>query len=57
MIGDHHQLRPKIENYMLQKEFKNGKYDLNVSLFEKCLQNNHYSMINVQYRMRPEISR
>jgi len=41
---------------MLQKEFKYGYYDLNISLFEKCLSNNNYSMLNVQHRMRPEIS-
>jgi superfamily I DNA and/or RNA helicase len=36
MIGDHQQLRPKVEHYPLQKESKCG-FDLNVSLFERLV--------------------
>ena len=60
MIGDHKQLRPKIDNYLLQKESRNG-FDFNVSLFERLVvtQNSKIPVIplTVQHRMRPEISR
>ena len=36
MIGDHKQLRPKIENYELSVLSGNG-YDLNRSLFERMI--------------------
>lgn len=56
MIGDHKQLRPKLEHYMLRKE-SNQKIDFDVSLFERLVLN-HYpvSSLSVQHRMRPEIS-
>ena len=60
MIGDHKQLRPKIDNYSLQKESHDG-FDLNVSLFERLVvaPNSQIPIIplTVQHRMRPEISR
>ncbi len=36
LIGDHKQLRPKVEHYPLQKESEKG-YNLNVSLFERLV--------------------
>jgi hypothetical protein len=60
MIGDHKQLRPKIDNYSLQQESQNG-FDLNVSLFERLViaPTSQIPVISltVQHRMRPEISR
>jgi hypothetical protein len=60
MIGDHKQLRPKIDNYRLQKESRNG-FDLNVSLFERLVIAPASGIpvipLTVQHRMRPEISR
>ena len=60
MIGDHKQLRPKIDNYSLQKESGDG-FDLNVSLFERLVISTASNIpifpLTVQHRMRPEISR
>lgn len=60
MIGDHKQLRPKIDNYRLHKESDNG-FDLNVSLFERLVTStaSHIPVfpLTIQHRMRPEISR
>ncbi len=36
LIGDHKQLRPKVENYDLQKVSMGG-HDLNMSLFERLV--------------------
>ena len=59
MIGDHKQLRPKIDNYRLQKESMNG-FDLNVSLFERLVispdSQTPVIQLLVQHRMRPKIS-
>ena len=59
MIGDHKQLRPKIDNYKLQKESGNG-YDLNISLFERLVVESQSNIpvipLIVQHRMRPAIS-
>lgn len=59
MIGDHKQLRPKIDNYRLQKESGNG-FDANVSLFERLVissgSNIPVIQLRVQHRMRPQIS-
>ncbi len=56
MIGDHKQLRPKVENYSLSTVSGNG-YDLDCSLFERLVLSNLPSTtLNVQHRMRPEIS-
>jgi hypothetical protein len=56
LIGDHKQLRPKVNNYALTVEKGEG-YDLNVSLFERlvCAGVPH-TILNKQHRMRPEIS-
>jgi hypothetical protein len=57
LIGDHKQLRPKINNYQLSVE-KGGGYDLNRSLFERLiLQGAPHCTLNKQHRMVPEISR
>lgn len=57
MIGDHKQLRPKLEHYDLQKDSKKG-YDFDVSLFERLVVSGSFpiSVLNIQHRMRPEIS-
>ncbi|KAF5345153.1 hypothetical protein D9758_009721 [Tetrapyrgos nigripes] len=56
LIGDHKQLRPKVNNYKLTVE-KNDGYDLNVSLFERLVLKGypHHTLVT-QHRMRPEIS-
>ena len=52
MIGDHQQLKPNPNNYVLEKE-----YNFNVSLFERLI-NNNMSLVTLttQHRMRPEIA-
>ncbi|THU96868.1 P-loop containing nucleoside triphosphate hydrolase protein [Dendrothele bispora CBS 962.96] len=56
MIGDHKQLRPKVNNYKLTVEKDDG-YDLNVSLFERLVLKGYpHRTLNAQHRMRPEIS-
>ncbi|KAK7426670.1 hypothetical protein QQZ08_006848 [Neonectria magnoliae] len=56
LIGDHKQLRPKVNNYNLTKEKGNG-YDLNVSLFERLvLQGHYFTTLQEQHRSHPEIS-
>ncbi|SPO07334.1 related to ECM32 - DNA dependent ATPase/DNA helicase B [Cephalotrichum gorgonifer] len=56
LIGDHKQLRPKINTYNLSVEQGSG-YDLNRSLFERLiLQGYRYSQLNQQHRMHPDIS-
>ncbi|XP_054720298.1 NFX1-type zinc finger-containing protein 1-like [Uloborus diversus] len=52
LIGDHQQLRPSPTVHMLAV-----KYDLNVSLFERMV-NNHMEcfQLSSQHRMRPEIA-
>ena len=56
LIGDHQQLRPKVNNFDLTIEKGEG-YDLNMSLFERLVVTGypHTSLIK-QHRMRPEIS-
>nr|XP_054769252.1 NFX1-type zinc finger-containing protein 1-like [Lytechinus pictus] len=52
LIGDHQQLRPKPNVYLLAK-----KYHLDVSLFERLINNNFpHSQLELQYRMRVELS-
>jgi superfamily I DNA and/or RNA helicase len=52
LIGDHKQLRPNTANYSMEK-----KYRLGTSLFERMIINDvHCYTLNVQHRMRPEIS-
>jgi len=56
MIGDHLQLRPKVESYELSTACDGG-YSLDCSLFERLVSSNRPSMVlEVQHRMRPEIS-
>ncbi|KAI0067131.1 P-loop containing nucleoside triphosphate hydrolase protein [Artomyces pyxidatus] len=56
LIGDHKQLRPKVNNYLLTVEKGEG-YDLNRSLFERLvLQGYPHETLNKQHRMRPEIA-
>lgn len=63
-IGDHRQLRPQINNYALSMESKLGiKWKLDRSQFERRavgepgLERFPVSQLNVQRRMRPDISR
>lgn len=56
LIGDHKQLRPKVENYELTTVSEGG-YNLDCSLFERLVLSNRPSVaLEVQHRMRPEIS-
>eukprot|EP01031_Cornospumella_fuschlensis_P026332 gene26332-31809_t len=56
MIGDHMQLRPKLQSYTLKKESGN-RIDFDVSLFERLVLGGYpYTTLQVQHRMRPEIS-
>ena len=56
LIGDHQQLRPKVNNYALTVEIGDG-YDLNKSLFERLLVGGYpHTTLAKQHRMRPEIS-
>lgn len=56
LIGDHKQLRPKVNNYSLTVEKGDG-YNLNVSMFERLiLQGHHYTVLQEQHRSHPEIS-
>lgn len=55
-IGDHKQLRPKINNYQLTVEKGEG-YDLNRSLFERLILQGHpHTTLRKQHRMHPDIS-
>lgn len=57
LIGDHKQLRPKINNHALSVEKGEG-FDLNRSMFERLiLQGMHYKTLHKQHRMVPEISK
>ncbi|KZZ90554.1 hypothetical protein AAL_07240 [Moelleriella libera RCEF 2490] len=63
-IGDHEQLRPQINNFGLSMESKQGAlYQLDRSQFERLSvgiagrPNMPVAQLNVQRRMRPEISR
>ena len=57
LIGDHKQLRPKINNYALSVERGDG-FDLNRSLFERLImQGASHKTLHKQHRMAPEISR
>lgn len=56
LIGDHKQLRPKINNYALSVEKGDG-FDLNRSLFERLImQGAPHTTLQKQHRMVPEIS-
>ncbi|KAL3275522.1 hypothetical protein HHI36_020281 [Cryptolaemus montrouzieri] len=52
LIGDHQQLKPSTSSYRIEKFF-----DLGISLFERMILNNVQCFtLNIQHRMRPEIS-
>ncbi|KAL7906401.1 P-loop containing nucleoside triphosphate hydrolase protein [Trichoderma velutinum] len=56
LIGDHKQLRPKVNNYNLTVEKGEG-FDLNVSLFERLIRQGHqYAVLQEQHRSHPDIS-
>ncbi|KAF2813185.1 P-loop containing nucleoside triphosphate hydrolase protein [Mytilinidion resinicola] len=56
LIGDHKQLRPKVNNYALTVE-KGDDYNLNQSLFERLvLSGANHETLSLQHRMCPEIS-
>ncbi|KAF3015010.1 hypothetical protein E8E14_008395 [Neopestalotiopsis sp. 37M] len=56
LIGDHKQLRPKVDNYALTVEKGDG-YNLNMSMFERMIHQGHeYTTLSKQHRMHPEIS-
>mmetsp|Transcript_4606 Transcript_4606/g.10903 ORF Transcript_4606/g.10903 Transcript_4606/m.10903 type:complete len:1123 (-) Transcript_4606:447-3815(-) len=56
LIGDHKQLRPKVDTYELTKVSRKG-YDLDVSLFERLILGGlETSCLSTQHRMRPDIS-
>lgn len=56
LIGDHKQLRPKVNNYGLSVEAGNG-FDLNRSLFERLiLRGMPHTVLRKQHRMAPELS-
>ena len=52
LIGDHQQLRPKTNDYVIGHRHK-----LEISMFERLVRNNlPHATLTVQHRMRPEIS-
>eukprot|EP00775_Hariotina_reticulata_P004273 gene4273-4526_t len=56
MIGDHKQLRPKVEHYDLSVQAGQG-HSLNVSLFERLVVAGFpHATLAVQHRMHPDIS-
>ncbi|KAK7937255.1 ATPase [Apiospora aurea] len=56
LIGDHKQLRPKINNYALSVEKGDG-YNLNMSMFERLIEHEHsFQTLMKQHRMHPSIS-
>lgn len=56
LIGDHQQLRPKVNNYALTVEKGEG-FDLNRSLFERLILSGFpHTTLSQQHRMCPEIS-
>ncbi|OJJ44977.1 hypothetical protein ASPZODRAFT_70336 [Penicilliopsis zonata CBS 506.65] len=56
LIGDHQQLRPKVNNYGLTVEKGDG-FDLNRSLFERLVLAGYpHTTLSKQHRMIPEIS-
>lgn len=56
LIGDHQQLRPKVNNFALTVEKGDG-YDLNRSMFERLILGGFpHTTLSSQHRMHPEIS-
>eukprot|EP00918_Siedleckia_nematoides_P020910 GHVU01044756.1.p2 GENE.GHVU01044756.1~~GHVU01044756.1.p2 ORF type:complete len:483 (+),score=75.41 GHVU01044756.1:1960-3408(+) len=57
MLGDHKQLRPKIENFALSAQHPVNPFALNVSLFERqVLGGAAFETLLQQHRMRAEIA-
>lgn len=57
LIGDHKQLRPKVNNYKLTVEKGDG-FDLNRSMFERLVLKGYpHVVLQAQHRMRPDISK
>lgn len=56
MIGDHKQLRPKVNSYDFQAENPRRCAKFNVSLFERLAVRTPPPQLHCQHRMRPEIS-
>jgi hypothetical protein len=55
-IGDHEQLRPKVNNYALTVERGDG-FDLNMSMFERLIRMGRpHTTLSKQHRMHPDIS-
>jgi len=58
MIGDHRQLRPKIENNDLSCEKSGAEHRLNISLFERLIKRGlPHGTLLTQHRMHPDIAR
>ncbi|CAH0051204.1 unnamed protein product [Clonostachys solani] len=56
LIGDHKQLRPKVNSYELSVEKGEG-FDLNKSLFERRIEHGHeFTFLEEQHRSHPDIS-
>lgn len=56
LIGDHKQLRPKVNSYELSVEKGEG-FDLNKSLFERRIEHGHeFTVLEEQHRSHPDIS-
>jgi superfamily I DNA and/or RNA helicase len=57
LIGDHEQLRPKVDQYALALDSRQG-YDLDKSLFERLIydQRAPHVTLSTQWRMRPAIA-
>lgn len=57
LIGDHKQLRPRVNNFALTVESGDG-FDLNRSLFERLILSGFpHTTLTCQHRMHPEISK
>eukprot|EP01071_Lankesteria_metandrocarpae_P006195 Lankesteria_metandrocarpae@DN4270_c0_g1_i1.p1 len=59
MIGDHKQLRPRIETYELSVACPSTNYNLNCSLFERLALSGKFgsACLAVQHRMHPDIAK
>ena len=59
MIGDHKQLRPKVDTYELSTACRTTTHNFNSSLFERLVlaESIEYSSLALQHRMHPEISK
>lgn len=58
MIGDHKQLRPKLDQWILQAE-SNAGFNLDMSIFERLITQNKIQHVTLhsQRRMRPQFSK